>query len=210
MRRLSCADVSVVVDVLSLSTSVCVADELSLHAALLAAKMAGHSHINVDGTLIYTDRCRIPGVDLYWSGKHHHHGGNIQVVSAPDGWPLWTSDVRPGREHDTTALREHAKMLLALREWTGDDLPVLADLGCEGEAATFVLPIKKPADGALTDDQRQLNWLQAYARARAEQANSLLKTTFKALRRVSLSPDIIGAIAAAALVLLHIEHGRTT
>ena len=54
-----CADVSVVVDVLSLSTSVCVADELSLHAALLAAKMAGHSHINVDGTLIYTDRCRI-------------------------------------------------------------------------------------------------------------------------------------------------------
>ena len=204
---------SVVVDVLSLSTSVCVADELSLHAALLAAKMAGHSHINVDGTLIYTDRCRIPGptpgVDLYWSGKHHHHGGNIQVVSAPDGWPLWTSDVRPGREHDTTALREHAKMLPALREWTGDDLPVLADLGYEGEAATFVLPIKKPADGALTDDQRQLNWLQAYARARAEQANSLLKTTFKG-RRVSLSPDIIGAIAAAALVLLHIEHGRTT
>ena len=71
--------------------------------------------------------------------------------------------MRPGREHDTTALREHAEMLPALREWTGDDLPVLADLGYEGEAATFVLPIKKPAD-ALTDDQRQLNWLQAYAR----------------------------------------------
>ncbi|MEV4417570.1 transposase family protein [Catellatospora sp. NPDC049609] len=186
----------------------------SLHAALLAAKMAGHSHINVDGTLIHTDRCRIPGptpgVDLYWSGKHHHHGGNIQVVSTPDGWPLWTSDVRPGREHDTTALREHAEMPPALREWTGDDLPVLADLGYEGEAATFVLPIKKPADDALIDDQRQLNWLQAYARARAEQANSLLKTTFKALRRVSLSPDIIGAIVAAAIILLHIEHGRTT
>ncbi len=66
------------------------------------------------------------------------------------------------------------------------------------------------SDGALTDDQRQLNWLQAYARARAEQANSLLKTTFKAVRRVSLSPDIIGAIVTAALVLLHIEHGRTT
>jgi hypothetical protein len=45
------------------------------------------------------------GVDLWWSGKHRHHGGNIQVVSAPDGWPLWTSDVRPGREHDTTAAR---------------------------------------------------------------------------------------------------------
>jgi hypothetical protein len=38
----------------------------------------------------------------------------------------------------------------------------------------------------------------------------LLKTTFKALRRVSLSPDVIGAIVAAALVLLHAEQQRTT
>jgi hypothetical protein len=34
--------------------------------------------------------------------------------------------------------------------------------------------------------------------------------TFKALRHVSLDPSMIGKIAAAALVLLHIEHGRTT
>ena len=64
----------------------------SLHAALLAAKIAGHSHINLDGTLIGTDRCRAPGptpgIDLWWSGKHHRHGGNIQVISTPDGWPL--------------------------------------------------------------------------------------------------------------------------
>jgi hypothetical protein len=36
---------------------------------------------------------------------HAAHGGNVQVIAAPDGWPLWTSGVRPGREHDTTALR---------------------------------------------------------------------------------------------------------
>lgn len=81
----------------------------SLHGALLAAKIAGHSQVIVDGTLIYTDRISVPGptpgVDLWWSGKHKHHGGNIQVVSAPDGWPLWTSDVQPGREHDITAAR---------------------------------------------------------------------------------------------------------
>ena len=49
--------------------------------------MAGHSHINLDRTLIYTDRISIPGptpgVDLWWSGKHSHHGGNIQVLSTP-------------------------------------------------------------------------------------------------------------------------------
>ncbi len=64
----------------------------SLHGALLAAKAAGHTHVLLDGTLIRTDRIATPGptrgVDLWWSGKHRHHGGNIQVVSAPDGWPL--------------------------------------------------------------------------------------------------------------------------
>jgi hypothetical protein len=38
----------------------------------------------------------------------------------------------------------------------------------------------------------------------------VLKTTFKALRNVSLCPWKIGDIVAAALVLLHIDHGRTT
>ncbi len=72
----------------------------------------------------------------------------MQVITAPDGWPLWTSPVRPGREHDTTAI--------------------------------------------------------------GERANSLPKTTFKALRNVSLWPWTISRITAAALVILHIEHGRTT
>jgi DDE superfamily endonuclease len=89
--------------------TVLAADKPSLHGALLAAKAAGHTHVILDGTLICTDRISTPGptrgVDLWWSGKHRHHGGNIQVVSAPDGWPLWTSPVRPGREHDTTAAR---------------------------------------------------------------------------------------------------------
>jgi hypothetical protein len=70
-------------------------------------------------------------VDLWWSGKHDNHGGNIQVITAPDGWPLWTSDVRPGREHDTTALRTHAEILPVLRTWTDEDLAVLGDLGYE-------------------------------------------------------------------------------
>jgi hypothetical protein len=47
-------------------------------------------------------------------------------------------------------------------------------------------------------------------RAIGERGNSLLKTTFKALRHVSLCPWKIGAIVAAALVLLHTEHDRTT
>ncbi len=192
-----------------------------LRGALLAARAAGHAHVTVDGTLIRTDRCHVPGptartdrsgrrVDLWWSGKHAAHGGNVQVIAAPDGWPLWTSGVRPGREHDTTALRSHGQALPLLAEWTDQAHAVLADLGYEGERAALTTPIKRNTDAPLTDDQRTVNLLHAATRAPAERGNSLLKTTFKALRRVSLCPWRIGAITAAALVLLHHEHGRTT
>ena len=149
-------------------------------------------------------------MDLWWSGKHAAHGGNVQVIAAPDGWPLWTSAVRPGREHDTTALRAHAEALPLLAEWTDEVHAVLADLGYEGERAALTTPIKKTTDAPLTDDQRTVNLLHAATRAPAERGNSLLKTTFKALRRISLCPWRIGAITAAALVLLHHEHDRIT
>jgi hypothetical protein len=192
-----------------------------LRGALLAARAAGHSHVTVDGTLIRTDRCRAPGptaradraearVDLWWSGKHAAHGGNVQVIAAPDGWPIWTSGVRPGREHDTTALRAHAEALPLLAEWTDQAHAVLADLGYEGERAALTTPIKHRVGRRLTTDQRTVNLLHAATRAPAERGNALLKTTFKALRRVSLCPWRIGAITAAALVLLHREHDRTT
>jgi DDE superfamily endonuclease len=185
-----------------------------LSSVLLAAKMAGYAHVTIDGTLIETDRCRTPGptpgVDLWWSGKHDNHGGNVQVITAPDGWPLWTSPVRPGREHDTTALREHGEILPLLTAWTDDDLRVLGDLGYEGEAGTITVAFKKPKNGACTDVQQQFNRAHNAVRAIGERGNSLLKTTFKALRNVSLCPWSIGRITAAALVILHIDHNRTT
>jgi DDE superfamily endonuclease len=192
-----------------------------LRGALLAARAAGHSHVTVDGTLIRTDRCQVPGptaradrpgrrVDLWWSGKHTAHGGNVQVIAAPDGWPLWTSGVRPGREHDTTALRAHPEALPLLAAWTDATHAALGDLGYEGERDALTTPIKTPAGRGLTTDERTVNLLHAATRAPAERGNSLLKTTFRALRRVSLCPWRIGAITAAALVLLHHVRGRTT
>ncbi len=94
----------------------------------------------MDGTLIRTNRCHAPGptaradrpqprLDMWWSGKHACHGGNVQVIAAPDGWPIWTPDVRPGREHDTTALRAHPGALPLLAEWTDEAHAVLGYLG---------------------------------------------------------------------------------
>jgi hypothetical protein len=142
-------------------------------------------------------------------GKHDNHGGNVQVISAPDGWPIWTSEVRPGREHDTTAVRAHREILPALTEAAGD-LRTLGDLGYEGESDTITVAFKKPKHGALTAVQQQLNKAHNSLRAIGERGNSLLKMTFKPLRNVSLDPSRIGKIAAAALVILHVNHARTT
>lgn len=186
----------------------------SLHGALLAAKAAGHTHVIVDGTLIHTDRISTPGptpgVDAWWSGKHKHHGGNIQVVSAPDGWPLWTSGVRPGREHDTTAARADPVLLQRIRDWTDDGALALADLGYQGEADLLRIPIKKTKGSALTVHQQTFNAVHGALRCLGERANSLLKTTFKVLRHFRGCPWSIGDVVAAALVLLHHEHHRTT
>jgi hypothetical protein len=65
-----------------------------LDAALAAARGAGCAHLNLDGTMIRTDRIAAlgpNGADLWWSEKHKHHGGNVQVLSDPTGWPLYGS-----------------------------------------------------------------------------------------------------------------------
>jgi len=175
--------------------------------------MAGYGHVVVDGTVIETDRVSAPGptpgVDLWWSGKIHNHGGNVQVVSAPDdGWPLWVSGVRPGREHDTTALRASGA-LPVLGEWTATGGEILTDLGYEGLQDQVAIPHKKTAGGTLTEGQKKHNRIHNALRAVGERANALLKH-FKALRNVSLDPWKIGLVVQAALVLLHTEHRRTT
>ncbi|WP_194924380.1 HARBI1 family protein [Catenulispora pinisilvae] len=183
-----------------------------LPEAIAAAKAAGHTHLNLDGTVIRIDRCAAPGpngADLWWSGKHKHHGGNLQVLSDTDGWPLWISAVRPGREHDTTCAKAAAGLMSALEQAAAEQMPTLTDLGYEGLAGPALrMPIKKLKGVELKEDQRQYNLLVRGVHAIAERANSLLKTTFKALRRVSVCPWRIGAIAKAAIVLLHLEYGR--
>lgn len=185
----------------------------TLEQALAAAKAAGHGHLLLDGTLIETDACHVPGptkgVDLWWSGKHKRHGGNIQILSTPDGLPIWTSPVRPGREHDFSCARTHG-LLDTLDEAAADSGPLtITDTGYEGAPEGFRMPHKKPQGNELTVDQKQFNKVIGAIRALAEKANADLKTRFKALRHVSLDPWRIGAVVAAALALFHFEKGRT-
>ena len=84
-----------------------------------------------DGTVIpRTSAGRRPSasaraIDLWYSGKAHVHGGNIQAVIAPDGFPLWISGAEPGSVHDIAAARSHA--LPALYRAAAAELLTLAD-----------------------------------------------------------------------------------
>jgi len=180
--------------------------------AIFTASAAGATHLNLDGTLIHTDGVTMKGpndADLWWSGKHRRHGGNVKVLADPAGFPIWVSGVRPGREHDTTCAKAAPGLLAALAVCESEyQMPTLTDLGYLNVSPAIRHPFKKPKGGELTEAQTTYNTLIRGVHGVAERANALFKETFATLQLVSLSPTRIGAIAKAALVLLHLEHDR--
>ncbi|MEV6623050.1 transposase family protein [Amycolatopsis sp. NPDC051106] len=128
--------------------------------------------------------------------------------SKPDGFPLWCSEVEPGSAHDITAAREH---VLSALYWAYShlDLPTSADGGYAGTGIGVHTPVKQPAGNqALDADNRTYKALLRGLRCLGERAFALLVGRWRALRHITTSPRKIGTIVNAALVLIHIEHGR--
>jgi hypothetical protein len=147
-------------------------------------------------------------IDLWYSGKAHTHGGNIQAVTAPGRFPLWVSDVEPGSVHDITAARAHA--LPALYP-AAAGLPALADPGYEGAGIGIVIPVRQPPGGRELDiNNRTRNALQRSLRCLGERGFALLTGRWRTLHHITASPGKIGDITRAALVLTHFEHGYIT
>jgi hypothetical protein len=125
----------------------------------------GFSHLILDGKIIPCDRCKEPAVsvrgqviDLWYSGKAHAHGGNVQAVLAPDGFPLWVSQVEPGSVHDITAARAHA--LPALYPAAAAGLPALTDPGYEGAGIGILIPVKQPPGGRERARLHHMNFVE--------------------------------------------------
>jgi DDE superfamily endonuclease len=185
----------------------------NLHEALERATGEGLPYVILDGKTVDTDRCAektlsVKGrlIDLWYSGKAHRHGGNIQAIHAPDGFPLWISDVAPGSHHDLTVAREQ---VLAALYATAHHLPTLADGGYDGAGADVLTPVRKPDDGRdLHVDNQTFNMLLRALRCVGERGFALLTQRWRTLQRITASPSRIGDIAKAALTLVHFEHGR--
>jgi hypothetical protein len=139
-------------------------------------------------------------------GKAHVHGGNVQAVMAPDGFPLWVSGAEPGSVHDITAARLHA--LPALYPAAAAGLPTLADPGYDGTGIGIHIPVRHPVDGRDLDiDTRTRNALLRSLRCLGERGFALLTGRRRTLQHITASPCKIGDIARAALVLTHFEYG---
>jgi hypothetical protein len=186
-----------------------------LRTALRHAKDEGLAHVILDGKVFSADRLgekttSVKGdqIDLWYSGKAHEPGGNIQALMAPNGFPLWVSDVEPGSVHDLSAAREH---VLGALYWAASqlDLPTLADNGYDGAGIGVFTPVKQPANGQVLDlDTRTRNALLRGLRCLGERGFALLTGRWRALRHFTTSPRKIGDVVKAALILTHFEHGR--
>ncbi|WP_089102831.1 transposase family protein [Streptomyces hyaluromycini] len=176
-----------------------------LREVLNRCRRQGMTHVILDGTLIESDRIagvRDNGNDLWFSQKHKAFGGNVQFLSAPDGTPLWVSDVEPGSTPDIIAARIHA--LPALYKAAAGGLPTLADKGYIGAGIGIIVPVRRPkgrSEQALHTNTRTTNSLIRGVRALAERAAAELKQRWRTLQHITISPSRIGDIARAALVL---------
>jgi hypothetical protein len=180
--------------------------------ALYRVQAEGWSYVILDGKIVDSDRCAAKTtsrkgktIDLWYSGKKHDFGGNIQAVMRPDGFPIWVGDVEPGSVHDLVCAQEHA--LGALYTFAAQGLPTLADPGYEGAGHGVHTPFKQPADGRRLDiNNRTYNMLLRSLRGIGERGFALLVGRWRVLQHVTASPQKISQIAKAALVLTQFEH----
>ncbi|MEU3164907.1 transposase family protein [Streptosporangium sp. NPDC006930] len=169
----------------------------TLDQALRTAKRTGYAFVVLDGTLIPIER--VAADRPYYSGKHHHHGMNVQIVAAPDGTPLWTSGSLPGFVHDLTG----ARIWGIIRRLESAGLITLADKAYIGAGRRVLVPYegrKKPAS------QKAANFAHAKFCGPGERTNAVLKT-WRILRKLRCCPLRAGQLIKAICVLQARESG---
>jgi hypothetical protein len=166
-----------------------------LPGALARAMAQGVAFVVPDGKIIASGRCKgktlsVQGeaIDVWYSGKAHHHGGNVQAVARPDGFPLWICPAEPGSVHDITAARIHA--LPALCRAAALGLPTLAGPGYADAGIGIHIPVRQPEDGREPDaGNRTRNAIQRSLRCLGERMFALLTQRWRTLQHITASPS---------------------
>jgi hypothetical protein len=166
----------------------------SLTAGLWRLAHNGHVLGLLDGTLVATDRLGGDLNRLYYSGKHHRHGVNLQGLIDPRRGDLaWVSDGLPGSTHDLTAARTHGVITAAARA----EVDLLADKGYQGAGGTVATPHK---GRKLTREQKAHNRMVNSTRGPGERGFAVLKT-WRIFTKIRCCPQRVGPLAKAVLTL---------
>jgi hypothetical protein len=120
----------------------------------------------VDGTFVPTFNWKA-AEDLY-SGKHHDHGANVQVVADTTGRAVAVGPPQPGARHDSRAFTDTGLAELLT------DIPALADTGYLGHDQLHTPPRKQPGRDRTAADKQSASAI-ATIRWAVEQAIAHLK-----------------------------------
>lgn len=166
----------------------------SMVAAAWRLAWSRNNYAILDGTVIRTNR--LIANRPFYSGKHRHHGVNLQGLTDPYGNLLWISDGLPGAVNDTAAARTHHIPDICAQA----GILLLADSGYDHVAAGVHTPYKGRKH--LTPPYLQANRTHAAARCRGERGFAVLKS-WHIFDRVRACPYRITALAKAVLALEH-------
>lgn len=164
----------------------------SLRAVMSRMAFSRSNYLVLDGTVVPSNR--ITAYDrMYYSGKHHHHGLNVQGLIDHTGQLVWVSEGLPGSVHDLAAARTHQVLSACQRA----DLVVLADKGYHGDNCGALTPYR---GRALPGSAHAANKAHAHIRGQGERGFATLTTwhildTLRCcLRRAARYPQAILAL----------------
>ncbi len=144
----------------------------TLLAAVWAFAWCRSNFLILDGTVIRINRIRAHN-RLYYSGKHKHHGVNLQGLMDPYGRMIWISNGLPGSTHDLSAARSH-NVLHVINQ--AETIYLYADKGyVGGESEKLLTPRKKPQNAELPDADKEKNRALSATRAVCERGFAVLK-----------------------------------
>jgi hypothetical protein len=130
------------------AVAVLTAQAPDLTEALQRIQADGWAYVILDGKIVDTDRCRAKTtsrkgeeIDLWYSGKKHDFGGNIQAVMRPDGCRSGSVRSNPDRfttspaRRNTPSARSTPQPLVACRPWPTPATTVPVTACTPGQAA---------------------------------------------------------------------------
>ena len=186
-----------------------------LREALERAQDEGLPHVILDGKIVPADRCRektisVKGevIDLWYSGKAHAHGGNVQAVFTPAGSRYGS----PARSRAPCTTLPLPASMPSPRYTRPPRLacPLSPTRVTTARESEFTSRSAAPRRAGTHIDTRTRNAIQRSLRCLGERGFALLTGRWRTLQHITASPGKIGGIARAALVLTHFEHGYIT